>query len=78
MSRLACVAAFLLAGCYVAPQQPPPGGAGGAGGPPPQCTDIDGDGFCADIDCNDQNNSVYPNAPDAAGDGIDQNCDGYQ
>jgi hypothetical protein len=62
----------------LAPTTPPPGGPPPGGGTQPQCTDIDGDGFCADIDCNDQNNSVYPNAADPPGDGVDQNCDGYQ
>jgi hypothetical protein len=75
MTRLACLLLLLVSACYVAPSAPP-----GQAYPPPgaQCPDIDGDGFCADIDCNDQNNSVYPNAPDTPGDGIDQNCDGYE
>tara|TARA_R110002096_G_scaffold44526_8_gene120205 strand:+ start:9631 stop:11025 length:1395 start_codon:yes stop_codon:yes gene_type:complete len=38
--------------------------------------DIDGDGFSANEgDCNDDNLSIYPGAPDPC-DGIDQNCDG--
>jgi hypothetical protein len=79
MSRLALLLALLLPACYVAPTAtPPPGGAPPMHSPPPgQCADIDGDGFCADIDCNDQNDSVYPGAVDPANDGIDQNCDGY-
>lgn len=76
MSRLALVVGLFVSACYVAPTTPPPGSPR-PGAPQQPCTDIDGDGYCVDIDCNDQNNSVYPNAPDAPGDGIDQNCDGY-
>jgi hypothetical protein len=39
-------------------------------------TDADGDGFPAGIDCNDADKAIYPGAPDACGDGVDQNCDG--
>jgi len=38
--------------------------------------DGDGDGFFPPADCNDGDASIYPGAPDAAGDNIDQNCDG--
>jgi len=38
--------------------------------------DIDGDGFSENEgDCNEDNRSIYPGAPDPC-DGIDQNCDG--
>jgi hypothetical protein len=41
------------------------------------CTvDGDGDGSCEGSDCNDADGSVFPGAPDACGDGIDQNCNG--
>lgn len=46
------------------------------------CTDNDGDGYkveggiCGPVDCNDNNSSVYPGAPDIICDGIDNNCDG--
>ncbi|MCR4312067.1 MAG: MopE-related protein [Candidatus Uhrbacteria bacterium] len=43
--------------------------------------DVDGDGFAADNDCNDQNSTVYPDAPEdpsntGYGDGLDNDCDG--
>jgi hypothetical protein len=45
----------------------------------PTCTDaskdIDGDGYC-EADCDEMNKAIHPGAPDTAGDGIDQNCDG--
>lgn len=48
--------------------------------PRPACepgqADADRDGSCTPADCNDTDASVYPGAPDSAGDGIDQSCDG--
>lgn len=39
--------------------------------------DLDADGFAAlNGDCNDGDAALFPDAPDAEGDGIDQNCDG--
>ena len=38
---------------------------------------MDGDGFTDDIDCNDNNASIYPGAPEIKHDGIDQDCSGY-
>ena len=43
------------------------------GGP----TDGDGDGFTSDLDCDDADPPSYPGAPEVNGDGIDQDCNGY-
>jgi RHS repeat-associated protein len=46
-------------------------------GPAPLDRDDDGDGFSEnDGDCDDGDNSIFPGAPDANNDGIDQDCDG--
>jgi len=39
--------------------------------------DSDGDGFTADLDCNDNDASVYPGALEVKHDAIDQDCNGY-
>ncbi len=38
--------------------------------------DFDGDGFEDADDCNPSDDSIYPDAPDTFGDGVDQDCDG--
>lgn len=40
------------------------------------CTDADGDGYCADVDCADDNAGVNPGASEDCFDGIDNDCDG--
>jgi len=40
------------------------------------CVDGDGDGTCADLDCDDGDASRHPGAPEVCGNGIDDDCNG--
>jgi hypothetical protein len=49
----------------------------------PGCNDVDGDGFYAEDncgteqDCDDNDFTVNPESQEVCGNGIDENCDGY-
>jgi hypothetical protein len=43
------------------------------GGP---CIDIDGDGHCRGLDCDDENAAVHPSQAEVCGNAMDDNCDG--
>jgi len=38
--------------------------------------DEDGDGYTADVDCNDLDETIHPDAEESTGDDVDSNCDG--
>ncbi len=41
---------------------------------PAECVDEDQDSFCADVDCDDNDASVHPDAEEICNDGLDSNC----
>lgn len=68
---MAGLSAFVLMACY--------------GAPPSDTldtmdtntpTDVDGDGFFSDVDCDDADFDVNPDATEDCGDGVDNDCDG--
>ena len=38
--------------------------------------DFDGDGFYQSEDCNDEDDTIHPDAEETPDDGVDSNCDG--
>ena len=46
------------------------------GAEPPASDDADGDGYAVAYDCNDQDPSIYPAAPETWYDGVDADCSG--
>lgn len=42
----------------------------------PNCRDCDGDGYSFEHDCDDWSYAIYPGAPEVAGNGVDEDCDG--
>ena len=56
-----------------APTTEPTGDAGPAAD---QATDDDDDGWASDVDCNDKDAAVNPDAYEVCGDSADNDCDG--
>jgi hypothetical protein len=66
--------AMTLTACYGSVAEPyyPDASTGDA----PGCTDMDDDGFCGELDCDETDAAIYVGAPETAGDGIDSDCGG--
>jgi len=60
----------VLAACYGgAPKGYDSGDTG------PRYTDLDSDGYMSDVDCNDEDATIYPGATEVCDDEIDNDCD---
>jgi hypothetical protein len=66
-----------LSACYGVVVDPYDSGIPSDGGTCDDITlDLDGDGYCGDLDCNENEADTNAGADDPLGDSIDQNCDG--
>ena len=70
-AALAVLALGLTVGCDNGPTPEPDYGV-----PETGYADMDGDGYEAMEDCDDDDPSVNPGAEETPGDGVDSNCDG--
>ena len=70
--------AIVLAACYGAAYEEDFFADGGAdaGTCLDPALDLDGDGFCGELDCDEEDPRTHAFAVDSPGDGLDQNCDG--
>ena len=68
---LVCFLLLLMVMAFGTAVQAKPDGVGGK-----KVSDADGDGYRVRWDCDDNNSTIYPGAPEICGDGIDQDCDG--
>lgn len=74
--------AMTLSACYGVADRPD---FRDAGGPRPDAnsatcsdtaSDLDGDGYCGALDCDEADPSIHADAMETAGDGVDSDCDG--
>jgi hypothetical protein len=70
--------AFVVNGFNPPPLAPPPPPVPPAAPPPAPvpCTDCDGDGYLATVDCNEANAAIHPGAVDVPGNKVDEDCNG--